>query len=178
MTLFELLIGVRLIEDAAERESAEDARRLREWACLLREREEQESRNAVALKEEVAAIVQRYVERHFASHVEKKLAIVVDCEKARFSTWYELFPRSSSPEAGRHGSLQDCEAWLSYVASVGFDGREVLNSDALLYGGGGRGNIGGLSAVPLPIHGRPFSLNMTCPPVGGVAFRPEVSDAA
>jgi Alpha-1,4-glucan:maltose-1-phosphate maltosyltransferase, domain N/S/Alpha amylase, C-terminal all-beta domain len=176
--IFELLIGARLVEDADERESGEDARRLREWARLLREREEQESRNAVALKEEVAAIVQSYAERNFACHLEKELAVVVDSEKARFSTWYELFPRSCSPEAGRHGSLRNCEAWLPYIASMGFDGREVLNSDALLYGGGGQGNIGDLSAVPLPIHGRPFSLNMSCPPVGVVAFRPEVSDAA
>jgi len=176
--IFELLIGARLIEDAAERESAEDARRLRKWARLLREREEQESRSTAALKEEVAAIVQRYAECNFASPLEKELTVVVDCEKAQFSIWCELFPRSCSPVAGRHGTLRAWEAWLPYIASVGVDGCEVLNSDALLYGGGGQGNIGGLSAVPLPIHGRPFSLNKTCPPVGGVAFRPEVSDAA
>jgi hypothetical protein len=176
--IFELLIGARLIEDAAERESGEDARPLRKWARGLRERKEQQSRNAAGLKEEVAAIVQRYAERNFASRLEKELAVVVDCEKARFSTWCELFSRSCSPVAGRHGKLRDGEAWIPYIASVGFDACEVLNSDALLYGCGGQGNIGGLSAVPLPIHGRPFSLNMTCPPVGGVAFRPEVSDAA
>jgi 1,4-alpha-glucan branching enzyme len=50
---------------------------------------------------------------------------------------------------------------------------EALNSDAPLYGGSGQGNFGGLSAVPLPIHGRPFSLNMTLPPLGTVVFRPE-----
>jgi 1,4-alpha-glucan branching enzyme len=33
--------------------------------------------------------------------------------------------------------------------------REVLNSDAPLYGGTGQGNIGGVTASPLPIHGRP-----------------------
>lgn len=176
--IFELLIGLRLIEDAAERESGGDVRRLREWARLLREREDQESPKAAALKEEVGDIVQRYAERHFASRLEKELAVVVDCEKARFATWHELFPRSCSPEAGRHGTLQDCEAWLPYIALVGFDGGEVLNSDALLYGGDGQGNIGGLSAVPLPIHGRPFWLNMTRPPVGSVAFRHEVSVAA
>jgi 1,4-alpha-glucan branching enzyme len=49
--------------------------------------------------------------------------------------------------------------------------KEILNSDAPLYGGSGQGNFGGLSAVPLPIHGRPFSLNMTLPPLGIVVFR-------
>jgi 1,4-alpha-glucan branching enzyme len=51
--------------------------------------------------------------------------------------------------------------------------KEILNSDAPLYGGSGQGNFGGLPAAPLPIHGRPFSLNMTLPPLGIVVFRPE-----
>jgi 1,4-alpha-glucan branching enzyme len=51
--------------------------------------------------------------------------------------------------------------------------KEILNSDAPLYGGSGRGNFGGLTAAPLPIHGRPFSLNMTLPPLGVVVLQPE-----
>jgi 1,4-alpha-glucan branching enzyme len=49
--------------------------------------------------------------------------------------------------------------------------KEVLNSDAPLYGGSGQGNLGGLSTIPLPIHGRPFTLNMRLPPLGMVAFQ-------
>jgi len=52
--------------------------------------------------------------------------------------------------------------------------REMLNSDAPLYGGSGQGNAGGLDAAPLPIHGRPYSLNLTLPPLGVVVFQPEV----
>jgi 1,4-alpha-glucan branching enzyme len=55
--------------------------------------------------------------------------------------------------------------------------RETLNSDAPLYGGSGQGNIGGLSATPLPIHGRPFSVNMTLPPLSVLIFKPETIDA-
>jgi 1,4-alpha-glucan branching enzyme len=51
--------------------------------------------------------------------------------------------------------------------------KEVLNSDALLYGGSGQGNFGGLHAVALPIHGRPYSLNTTLPPLGIVVYQPE-----
>ena len=63
----------------------------------------------------------------------------------------------------------------NYRVGVPLDGfwKEILNSDAALYGGSGQGNFGGLSAMPLPIHGRPFSLNMTLPPLGIVVFRPE-----
>ena len=56
--------------------------------------------------------------------------------------------------------------------SQGGHWKEILNSDAPLYGGSGQGNFGGVKAAPLPIHGRPFSLNMTLPPLGVVVFRP------
>ena len=49
---------------------------------------------------------------------------------------------------------------------------EVLNSDASLYGGSGQGNAGGIEASPVPMHGRPHSLNVTLPPLGIVVFKP------
>jgi 1,4-alpha-glucan branching enzyme len=54
---------------------------------------------------------------------------------------------------------------------TGGDWREVLNSDATLYGGSGQGNLGGAVATPVGAHGRPFSLNITVPPLAVVAFR-------
>jgi 1,4-alpha-glucan branching enzyme len=56
--------------------------------------------------------------------------------------------------------------------------KEILNSDAPLYGGSGQGNFGGLQTIPLPIHGRPFTLNMTLPPLGVVAFQPASRNTA
>jgi 1,4-alpha-glucan branching enzyme len=53
--------------------------------------------------------------------------------------------------------------------------REVLNSDAPLYGGSGQGNGGGAEASPLPIHGRFYSLNLTLPPLGILVLQPEGS---
>jgi 1,4-alpha-glucan branching enzyme len=44
--------------------------------------------------------------------------------------------------------------------------RELLNSDADVYGGSGWGNYGGRDSTPVPAHGRPFSLNLTLPPLG------------
>ena len=41
--------------------------------------------------------------------------------RARFSTWYELFPRSASPDPGRAGTLADVEARLPYISRLGFD---------------------------------------------------------
>jgi 1,4-alpha-glucan branching enzyme len=48
--------------------------------------------------------------------------------------------------------------------------REVLNSDGLEYGGSGVGNSGGLVAAAKPLHGRPYSLTLTLPPLAVVFF--------
>jgi starch synthase (maltosyl-transferring) len=117
----DLLIGAELIEAAAARATGEDAGRLRQWARRIREGKDIQTATSLALEEELSGAVRRYPERHSAARCEKPLAVVVDREKARFSAWYEVFPRSCSPEAGRHGTFWDCEAWLPYVASMGFD---------------------------------------------------------
>jgi starch synthase (maltosyl-transferring) len=116
----ELLIGAGLIEAAAKRATGEDAAILADYAQRLR-KQDQDSATAIALEDRLFKIVQRYPERQFASRYEKSLALTVDRNKARFSSWYEVFPRSCSSEAGRHGTFRDCEAWLPYIAAMGFD---------------------------------------------------------
>jgi 1,4-alpha-glucan branching enzyme len=51
--------------------------------------------------------------------------------------------------------------------------REILNSDSEEYGGSGHGNLGRVEASPIPFHGRPYSLNLTLPPLGAVFFKHE-----
>jgi starch synthase (maltosyl-transferring) len=48
------------------------------------------------------------------------LEVVVDPVRARYSTWYEMFPRSSRSD-GEHGSFRDVVKLLPYVAEMGFD---------------------------------------------------------
>jgi 1,4-alpha-glucan branching enzyme len=48
--------------------------------------------------------------------------------------------------------------------------REVLNSDATLYGGSGQGNMGSIEAMPIPLHGRKYSAAVTLPPLGALFF--------
>jgi 1,4-alpha-glucan branching enzyme len=49
--------------------------------------------------------------------------------------------------------------------------QEILNSDSKEYGGGGQGNLGGVEAAPVPLHGRPYSVNLTLPPLGVVFLK-------
>jgi 1,4-alpha-glucan branching enzyme len=59
------------------------------------------------------------------------------------------------------------------VPHVGF-WREILNSDAELYGGSGVGNLGGVHSEPVAFHGRPHSLGLTLPPLSMIVLKPDV----
>lgn len=58
--------------------------------------------------------------------------------------------------------------WQGYSIGVPQEGfyKEILNSDASLYGGSGQGNMGGKNTDPVSFHGRPCSLSLTIPPLG------------
>jgi starch synthase (maltosyl-transferring) len=62
-----------------------------------------------------------YPDLRLATRCEAVHPIVADRERARFSSWYELFPRSTSSEPNRHGTFRDVIARLPYVAAMGFD---------------------------------------------------------
>jgi starch synthase (maltosyl-transferring) len=117
----EVLAGAQIVEEAAGRAQGADRDRLMEWAAGLRAETPAEQRNALALDDELAEVVSRYPDGSLASRYGKELAVVVDPERARFSAWYEVFPRSCAREAGKHGTLRDCEGWLPYIAYMGFD---------------------------------------------------------
>ena len=117
----DLQIGAALIEETAARAPAETADRLLTWAALLRHEPDQERRKAAALREDLLDLARRFPDPRSVTRYEKELTVVVDRERARFSAWYELFPRSCSPQTGRHGTFRDCESWLPYIASMGFD---------------------------------------------------------
>jgi starch synthase (maltosyl-transferring) len=117
----ELLMGIDLVAEAAALATGDDAELLRDWAIRLRTAAGKPEGATIALEETSLEIIQRYPVQHLASRYEKDLSVTVDREKARFSTWYEVFPRSCSTQAGRQGTFRDCELWLPYIASMGFD---------------------------------------------------------
>lgn len=59
------------------------------------------------------------------------------------------------------------------VPSGGF-WQELLNSDAWEYGGSGLGNFGGVQAADIAAHGRPYSLELTLPPLAVLFFKPQL----
>jgi starch synthase (maltosyl-transferring) len=75
----------------------------------------------VVLSNEFEQIVHDYPLKENATRYPTELEIRVEHNKANFSAWYEFFPRSSSLEAGKHGTFQDCIKLLPRVAAMGFD---------------------------------------------------------
>jgi starch synthase (maltosyl-transferring) len=120
----ELLEGAELARAGARRAasaSPDDAAWLRARAELLARGGDPTDRVLAALDPELTERMARHPDRSGAHAYEKRLGITVERERARYGAWYEMFPRSCSPEPGRHGTLRDVEARLHYVAGMGFD---------------------------------------------------------
>jgi starch synthase (maltosyl-transferring) len=117
-----LRTGAILINQAAERARGADARRLLEVAQSLNEKAD---RNLplydYPLDDDLLDLMARYPDQAHATTYEPELPLWVDRERARFSTWYELFPRSTSPVPGKHGTFADVEPQLPEIAAMGFD---------------------------------------------------------
>ena len=119
----DLLSGTALIERAASRAQlkTEDAEILRKWAAELRSQKPLAQRAARSLDETLAAIADRHPDRSRAATYDRELRLWIDRERARFSSWYEMFPRSCTSDPATHGTFRACEKQLEYVAEMGFD---------------------------------------------------------
>jgi starch synthase (maltosyl-transferring) len=115
------LIGADLIAEASARSSGADADWLGHRASVLRSVKELKNLRTHATDPTLHELVRRYPDKRFATDSDRELSIVVDPVRARFSAWYEFFPRSASPELDQHGTFADCEKRLPYVSEMGFD---------------------------------------------------------
>lgn len=114
--------GARLVYEAAHRAQRDDAKRLRESAQILEKLAgEERSVYEDPCDESLIELMERYPDLTNATQFESELPVWVDHERARFSAWYELFPRSASPVPGQHGTFRDVEKQLPEIAGMGFD---------------------------------------------------------
>jgi starch synthase (maltosyl-transferring) len=116
----DLLIGAELVEDAAAANDGEVARSLGAFAKFLRSDSRSEAIEG-ALGMPLQLLMRRHAPRKFVSEWPTPIRMWVDRSRARFSSWYELFPRSASPDPARHGTLRDVENRLDAIANMGFD---------------------------------------------------------
>jgi starch synthase (maltosyl-transferring) len=120
-TLVDYLIGADLIAETADRAVSADSDWLRHRASVLRSEQNLKDLRNHATDPTLQELVRRYPDKRFVSESERELKVAVDPVRARFSAWYEFFPRSTAEEAGRHGTFADCEKRLPYIAEMGFN---------------------------------------------------------
>jgi len=111
----ELLVGAQLVREAAARAEGADRPRLVALADELERADGVELATA-----ELAELMSHYPDPEPAAASET-YDVVVERTRACFSTWYELFPRSASPDPIRAGTLADVQARLPYISRLGFD---------------------------------------------------------
>lgn len=115
--------GAKLLSQAAKRAraagSADAANELEELSTLLRSLESRDLMEVI-LSEDLQAILDRFPDRSMST-VSESLRIVVERERARFSSWYEFFPRSAEGRDDKHSTFRDCIERLDDAKSMGFD---------------------------------------------------------
>jgi len=117
-----LEVGLQLMKETAERMTGNDADMANNWIKTLQSKSIAQNKKVdIFLDAETSELMAKYSDRRFAVTYPRELVIVVDPEIARFSTWYEMFPRSTFNNSDDQGNFKDCEDRLPYIAAMGFD---------------------------------------------------------
>ena len=116
----ELLEGAELLDHLKGKLSKDEKAYINHLKKIFANKEDYNEAIQEATSDKLKAIFIAFPEK-LLTHTSKELKVYVDREKARFSTWYEFFPRSSSEIEGKHGTFSDCHRLLPRIANMGFD---------------------------------------------------------
>lgn len=118
----ELKIGALLMQESQRQASPKLRKDISKWVSAISNTGDNPAKAAaLVLSEEVSDIIYSCSARNDAAVYEKILRVNVERKRSLFSSWYELFPRSASPEQGKHGTFKDVEDVIPLVAKMGFD---------------------------------------------------------
>jgi starch synthase (maltosyl-transferring) len=116
-----LLDGADLVRAAAARATGPRKSALLSCADDLEKPGSLDVRRTRALSVELAELMAAHPDRTLETVYQPELNVVIERPLARFSTWYEFFPRSAVDAGERHGTLAAAKSRLRYVAELGFD---------------------------------------------------------
>jgi starch synthase (maltosyl-transferring) len=116
----ELLEGAQLLEEIIPMATNGEVTFLNDCITSFRHPGAYNKAVEIARSEELYNILVKYPVKSLLNETAV-FKVYVDRLKARFSTWYEFFPRSASEEKGKHGTFKDCLRLLPRVAEMGFD---------------------------------------------------------
>lgn len=116
----ELQQGLHKLEQAAARSTGDTAQALQALHDALLDADDAQ-RYTRLIADDTTALMRAADTRAFAARHEPALAMEVEPPSARYASWYELFPRSMSFDAQRHGTFIDVIAQLPRIRDMGFD---------------------------------------------------------
>lgn len=116
----ELLEGIDFLKQIKDKTEQNDSFYLDHLINIFGDDNHYDEAVTEARSERLHYIFTNHPEKLFVN-TTKEYQVYVDRKKARFSTWYEFFPRSASEHEGVHGTLKDCERLLPRVSKMGFD---------------------------------------------------------
>ncbi len=116
----ELLEGVAFLKEIAKKAPKSEKEYLGHLVEIFTDTKKYDEAIKEAVSEKLHEIFIKYPAKILANS-SKDYRVYVDRLKARFSTWYEFFPRSASETEGHHGTFKDCERLLPRIAKMGFD---------------------------------------------------------
>lgn len=116
----ELLEGAEILKPLLKKCSKTQAVLIKRAITAFTDKEKYEEAANICLDPELEQLLLKYPHKA-VPYETKNYRVYVDRLKARFSTWYEFFPRSASEEEGKHGTFKDCEKLLPRIAEMGFD---------------------------------------------------------
>jgi starch synthase (maltosyl-transferring) len=119
----ETIEGARLVLPQLEKVAEKGEQdRAPVYLKALRETEEGSSDHLRVLTDKgLYDLLREHGDRTQAVRLPSAVPVRVDREQARFSSWYELFPRSMSGDESRHGTFRDVIERLPYIQDLGFD---------------------------------------------------------
>src|SRR6202167_6251753 len=117
----DVLEGIALVEKMIARANGADRELFERTLARLRRTNDGATALAAISDTTLSAAAERVGERSGLTRFEPLLELVVDREKARYGTWYEMFVRSQGSEPGKAGTFRDAERRLPELRALGFD---------------------------------------------------------
>lgn len=117
----ELQIGVDLLKLTAGLYPKAKVKPVDKYAAILAKTDAYEAAVQAVLSDDFAAMVAEFPCKQNVTEYDRSLRVRVGRNRELYSTWYEIFPRSASPDPARPGTFKDVERLLPRVQELGFD---------------------------------------------------------
>ncbi|MGE0685811.1 MAG: alpha-1,4-glucan--maltose-1-phosphate maltosyltransferase [Dehalococcoidia bacterium] len=117
----ELQVAAGLLAAASHNATGEASTTLAARSAAVAASTAIEDRAQLALDDALIPLMVAHAPRGSVASYDRGQRIQVDRPLARFSAWYEMFPRSTAGVAGKHGTFRETMTRLPYISELGFD---------------------------------------------------------